>query len=60
VKHLILALGLGLSTALLHAAGFELNGRALGQRSDEVLNDLRYDCGGVSACLYPPFRRLMR
>jgi hypothetical protein len=31
-------------------AGFELNGRALGDRSDEVLNDPRYDCGGVSAC----------
>jgi hypothetical protein len=33
-----------------HAAGFELNGRALGDRIDEVLADQRYDCGGVSAC----------
>jgi hypothetical protein len=33
-----------------HAAGFELNGRALGDRMDEVLPDQRYDCGGVSAC----------
>jgi hypothetical protein len=32
------------------AAGFELNGRALGDRIDEVLNDPRYECGGVSAC----------
>jgi hypothetical protein len=32
------------------SAGFELNGRALGERSDEVLTDPRYDCGGVSAC----------
>jgi hypothetical protein len=32
------------------SAGFELNGRALGDRSDEVLTDPRYDCGGVSAC----------
>ena len=32
------------------SAGFELNGRALGDRSDDVVNDPRYDCGGVSAC----------
>lgn len=34
----------------LGAAGFELNGRALGERMDAVLADERYDCGGVSAC----------
>lgn len=32
------------------AADFALNGRALGDRVDEVLNDPRYECGGVSAC----------
>jgi hypothetical protein len=31
-------------------AEFELNGRVLGARIDEVLNDERYDCGGESAC----------
>jgi len=34
----------------LRAAGFELNGRALGERMDQVLADERYDCGGASAC----------
>ena len=32
------------------AAGFELNGHALGDRADAVLADERFDCGGVSAC----------
>ncbi len=44
------ALTLALSSGGTHAAGFELNGRALGDRMDEVLADQRYDCGGVSAC----------
>jgi hypothetical protein len=44
------ALAAALSTGLAHAAGFELNGRALGDRMDAVLADERYDCGGVSAC----------
>jgi hypothetical protein len=43
-------LALALSSAPAYAAGFELNGRALGARMDEVLADERYDCGGVSAC----------
>jgi hypothetical protein len=44
------ALTLALSSGGAHTAGFELNGRALGDRMDEVLADQRYDCGGVSAC----------
>jgi hypothetical protein len=32
------------------AADFELNGRVLGARIEQVLNDERYDCGGESAC----------
>jgi hypothetical protein len=41
---------LALANGAACAAGFELNGRALGDRIDEVLADERYDCGGVSAC----------
>lgn len=41
---------LALASGLAPASGFELNGRALGDRIDEVLADERYDCGGVSAC----------
>jgi hypothetical protein len=33
------------------AGGFSLNGRELGEHVERVLNDPRYDCGGVSACL---------
>jgi hypothetical protein len=50
MKRARLALWLGLVSWQVAAAGFELNGRALGDRVDEVLNDPRYDCGGVSAC----------
>jgi hypothetical protein len=46
----VAALALALATGFAHAAGFQLNGRALGDRMDEVLADERYDCGGVSAC----------
>src|SRR5687768_9422986 len=36
--------------ASVHAADFELNGHALGDRNDAVLADERFDCSGVSAC----------
>jgi hypothetical protein len=44
------ALALAAAAGPACAAGFELNGRALGDRMDQVLVDERYDCGGVSAC----------
>jgi hypothetical protein len=50
MTRLVLIVALGLNSALVAAAGFELNGHGLGERVDEVLNDPRYDCGGVSPC----------
>jgi hypothetical protein len=48
---LLAALALCLCSARAEAGGFSLSGRELGERVDSVLNDPRYDCGGVSACL---------
>jgi hypothetical protein len=45
------ALALLMCTGHLGAAGLSLNGRALGERLDGVLDDPRYECGGLSACL---------
>ncbi len=45
------ALALCLCSGHADAGGFSLNGRELGERVDSVLNDPRYECGGVSACL---------
>jgi hypothetical protein len=45
------ALTLCLCTAHVGAAPLSLNGRALGERLDDVLNDPRYECGCASACL---------
>lgn len=45
------ALALCLYTGHVDAAPLSLNGRALGERLDDVLNDPRYECGGASACL---------
>ncbi len=50
MRYLLSFLALLVAGGGAQAAGFELNGRALGDRSDEVLTDPRYDCGGVSAC----------
>jgi hypothetical protein len=45
------ALALCLCSGYAEAGGFALNGRELGSGIDSVLNDPRYECGGVSACL---------
>ena len=45
------ALALCLCGGHAEAGGFSLNGRELGEPVDNVLNDPRYECGGVSACL---------
>jgi hypothetical protein len=45
------ALALCLCSGHAEASGFSLNGRELGEPVDSVLNDPRYECGGVSACL---------
>ena len=45
------ALALCLCSGHAEAGGFSLNGRELGESVDSVLNDPRYECGGVSACL---------
>jgi hypothetical protein len=47
----LLALALCLCSGAAVAGGFSLNGRELGEPIDSVLNDPRYECGGVSACL---------
>jgi hypothetical protein len=44
-------LALCLSGGHAEAGGFSLNGRELGERIESALNDPRYECGGVSACL---------
>ena len=45
------ALGLCLCTGHVDPAGLSFNGRTLGERVDSVLDDARYECGGLSACL---------
>jgi hypothetical protein len=45
------ALALWLCSGHAQAGAFSLCGRELGARVDGVLNDSRYECSGVSACL---------
>jgi hypothetical protein len=45
------ALALCVCSGPVEAGGFSLNGRELGEPVESRLNDPRYECGGVSACL---------
>jgi hypothetical protein len=46
----LMALLLCLCSGHAEADGFSLNARELGEPVEGVLNDSRYECGGVSAC----------